>query len=374
VDEGAARHLRDGNRPATGPVAGPGPRPGGGWREEVAFLRRTLIVAGVVVLLLFLWTIRGALLLAFAAVLVAVLIRAVADPLRDRLRLSPGIAVPVACLLIGVPLALALILVGAEMQAQLLLLLENLPEAAAALEREFGIRIPVPGTDGPPAPSDASAVGAVARQAASVALVAVDSLAALAIVVAGGIYFAADPGLYRRGIARLLPRAQQQRARDALDATGRALRLWLLAQLTAMAVVGTLTGLGAWAIGLPAPLALGLFAGLVNIVPLIGPFIGALPGVLLAFNMGLEMLAWTLALYLVVQQIEGNVLLPLLGQRMVSIPSALLLFAVVAAGAALGLGGVLLAAPLTVLVVVLVGKLYVRETLGQRVAVPGEEE
>jgi predicted PurR-regulated permease PerM len=372
VDEGTARHLRDGHHPATGPAPGAGP--GGGWREEVAFLRRTLIVAGVVVLLLFLWTIRGALLLAFAAVLVAVLIRAVADPLRDRLRLSPRIAVPVACLLIGVPLALALILVGAEMQSQVLLLLENLPEAAAALEREFGIRIPVPGGDGPPAPSDASAVGAVARQAASVALVAVDSLAALAIVVAGGIYFAADPGLYRRGIARLLPRAQQQRARDALDATGRALRLWLLAQLTAMAVVGTLTGLGAWAIGLPAPLALGLFAGLVDIVPLIGPFIGALPGVLLAFNMGWEMLAWTLALYLLVQQIEGNVLLPLLGQRMVSIPSALLLFAVVAAGAALGLGGVLLAAPLTVLVVVLVGKLYVRETLGQRVAVPGEEE
>jgi predicted PurR-regulated permease PerM len=368
VDEVEARIRQEGRGPA------PEAPPGGGWRGEVAFLRRTLIVAGVVILLLFLWTVRGALLLAFAAVLVAVLVRAVADPLRDRLGLPPRLALPVACLLVAAPLVLTLVLVGTEMQAQVLLLLENLPEAADAIEREFGIRIPVPGANAPAGAADASAVGAVARQAASAALLAVDALAALVIVVAGGIYFAAEPRLYRRGIARLLPRAQQARARDALDATGRALRLWLLAQLAAMTAVGTLTGLGAWAIGLPAPLALGLFAGLVDIVPLVGPFIGALPGILLAFNMGWEMLAWAVALYILVQQIEGNILTPMLGERMVSIPSALLLFAVVAAGAALGLGGVLLAAPVTVVVVVLVGKLYVRETLGQPVAVPGEEE
>lgn len=351
-----------------------GPRPAEGWRSEVAFLRRTLIVAGVIVLLLFLWTVRGALLLAFAAVLVAVLIRAVADPLRDRLQVPKRLSVLVACLLIGVPLVAIMLLIGNEMRDQAFLLLENLPDAAAALESQFGIRIPVPGRAAPGAAPDATAVGEVARQAASAALLAVDALAALVIVVVGGVYFAAEPRVYRTGVAKLLPRAQQERGREALDASGRALRLWLMAQLLSMAAVGTLTGLGAWAIGLPAPLALGLFAGLADVVPLVGPFIGAVPGLLLAFNMGWEMLAWTVLLYLVVQQLEGNVLMPILGERMVSIPSALLLFAVVAAGAALGFGGVLLAAPLTVVAVVLVGKLYVRETLGQRVEVPGEKE
>jgi predicted PurR-regulated permease PerM len=174
-------------------------------------------------------------------------------------------------------------------------------------------------------------------------------------------------------MARLMPRAQQARAEEALAASGRALRLWLKAQLLAMVVVGTLTGLGAWAIGLPAPLVLGLLAGLADIVPLVGPFIGAAPAVLLALNHGWETMAWTLALYIAVQQIEGNLLTPLLGERMMSIPPALLLFSVVAAGAALGVGGVLLAAPLTVVAVVLVGKLYVRETLGKPVEVPGED-
>lgn len=369
--------VEPGSRPE-GRAPAPGSGPAQGWRREVAFLRRTLIVAGVAVLLLFLWSIRGALLLAFAAVLVAVLIRAVADPLHEHLRVPRQISVLLACLLIGLPLAAVLMLVGSEMRAQVLQLLENLPEAAAALEREFGLRIPVPGRteagDAADRAADASAVGEVARQAASAALVAVDALAALVLMVAGGVYFAAEPDLYRRGLARLLPHAQQERGQEALDATGRALKRWLLAQLVAMTAVGTMTGLGAWAIGLPAPLALGLFAGLVDIVPLVGPFIGALPGLLLAFNMGWEMLAWTAALYLLVQQVEGNILTPLLGERMVSIPSALLLFAVVAAGAALGVGGVLLAAPLTVVVVVLVSKLYVRETLGRRVEVPGEEE
>jgi predicted PurR-regulated permease PerM len=349
--------------------AGPGD---GGWRGEIAFLRRTLIVVGVGVLLLFAWSIRHALLLAFAAMLVAVLLRMVADPLRDRVGLSGSWAVAAACLLVGGPLLAALLLVGNEVRAQFYELLAQLPDAADALERVFGLQIPMPGEPEAERLADAATVGAVAAQLASFAITAVEAVAALVIVMVGGIYFAANPGLYRRGVARLVPRAQQARVEEALAASGRALRLWLKAQLMAMAVVGTLTGLGAWAIGLPAPLALGLLAGLADIVPLVGPFIGAAPGVLLALNQGWETLAWTVALYLLIQQVEGNLLTPILGERMVSIPPALLLFSVVAGGAALGVAGVLLAAPLTVVCVVLVGKLYVQETLGRDVDIPGE--
>lgn len=350
------------------PDAGGG---GGGWRAEVAFLRRVLIVAGVVAILLLAWTVRGALLLIFAAALVAVLLRALADLLEHRLRIPPGWSVAASVLLTIGPVALALALVGNELRAQAALLIDQLPEAADTLERVFGLSLPVPGEPEPEG-ADASAVGRVALQAASYALVALDAVAALVIVVVGGIYLAGDPATYRRGLARLLPRSQQARVDEALSASGNALRLWLKAQLLAMVVVGLLTGLGAWAIGLPAPLALGLFAALSNVVPLVGPFIGAVPGVLLAMNQGWDTLLWTLALYTLIQQVEGNLLMPLIGQRMVHIPPALLLFAVVAAGALLGLGGVLLAAPLTVVAVVLVGKLYVRETLGKQVEVPGE--
>ncbi|WP_372622269.1 AI-2E family transporter [Falsiroseomonas sp.] len=350
----------------------PGPAEGG-WRGEVAFLRRTLIVAGVVILLLLAWTVRHALLMGFAALLVAVLLRMLADPLRERLGVPGGWSVAAACLVVALPIALALWLAGSEMREQLGLLLEQLPEAAETLEREFGLPIPGAGEADPGSLLDASVFGTVAGRIASFALATVDALAGLVIVVVGGIYFAGDPATYRRGLARLLPRAQQALGEEALAASGNALRLWLTGQLMAMAVVGTLTGLGTWAIGLPAPLALGLLAGLANIVPLLGAFIGAVPGVLLAINLGWETLAWTVALYLAVQQLEGNVLTPMVGERMVSIPPGLLLISLVAAGAALGIGGVLLAAPLTVVMVVLVSKLYVQETLGKPVEVPGEK-
>jgi predicted PurR-regulated permease PerM len=349
-------------------------RPEPRWRDDVTFLRKVLIVLAVAALALLIWTVRDALLLAFAAVLVAVLLRAVANLLVSRLHLPRRWSVPAACVALGIPVLLMLLLVGNEVRSQAQTLIENLPRAAETLQDRFGIRIPVPGNAAEGAAPEASAVGNMARQAASAAMIAADALGALVIAVIGGIFIAGAPDTYRRGLTRLLPRSQQARVEDALESSGKALRLWLKAQLAVMAVVGVLTGLGAWAIGLPAPLALGIFAALADIVPLVGPFIGALPGLLLAFNLGWDTVLWTAAMYLVVQQLEGNVLSPMLGERMVDIPPALLLFSVVAAGSVLGIGGVLLAAPLTVLCVVLVGKLYVRDTLGRQVEVPGEKE
>ena len=154
--------------------------PEGGWRGEVAFVRRTLIVVAIVALALVAWTAREALLLAFAAVIVAVLIRSVAALFRHYLRIPEGWSVAAACAALGIPLVMIVVLVGSEMQTQVSTLLTRLPDAVGAIERRFDIEIPLlgdsPRPGGPPADSsaDASAVGAVARQAASAAVVAVE--------------------------------------------------------------------------------------------------------------------------------------------------------------------------------------------------------
>ncbi len=353
---------------------------GAGWRSEVVFLRRVLITLAVLALALLLWTARDALLLVFAAVLVAVLLVTAARPLRRYLGLSRGWALLLAGGLIAAVVLLVLLLVGSEIQSQIGILGARLPEAVDAFERRFGVEVPVLGEGGAPpaevrgaAQQAASLASDLARQAASTGAMLLSALSALVLAVVGGCYLAADPGIYRRGLVKLLPISQQQRVGAALVASGRALRLWLRAQLIGMVMVGLLVGLGAWAIGLPAPLALGLVAALAEFVPLIGPVAAAVPGLLLALGQGTETVLWTLALYTLVQQIESNMLMPVLGEKMVQVPPALLLFAVVAAGAVLGLGGVLLAAPLTVVGFVLVSKLYVRETLGEEAVVPGEK-
>lgn len=360
-----------------------------GVAAEAAFLRRVLIVAAVVALALLLWAVRGALLLLFGAVVVAVLLVAAARPFRDRLGLPHGAALAAGGASVLAVLALATWLVGSQVRAQVTELAQRLPDAARSLESRFGIDLPdLSRKEGQDAAVEAasraaggggdampglSEIGSAVGRIAAFGAVVLDALSALLLAVVGAVYLAADPGGHRRGAVALLPRAQQRRAEEFLEAAGNALNGWLLATLASMAAVGLMVGLGAWALGLPAALALGLFAALAEIVPVVGPIIGAVPVLLLAMGAGLGTFAWTAVLLLAVQQVESNLLQPLLQKRMADVPPVLLLLSVVAVGTVFGVGGLVLAAPITVVAFVAVQKLYVRETLGNPAEVPGEE-
>ncbi len=122
---------------------------------------------------------------------------------------------------------------------------------------------------------------------------------------------------YRRGFAMLFPPDQHARVFDALDATGLVLRHWLAGQFATMTLVGVLSGLVYWWIGLPSPVALGAIAGVTNFVPFVGPFLSAIPPLLLALSINGETVAWTLAAVIVIQQFEGNIATPLIQRRAV---------------------------------------------------------
>lgn len=356
---------------------------------EVAFLRRVLLVAAVAALALLLWAVRGALLLLFGSVVIAVLLLAAARPFRDRLGLPHGVALALGGGTILGALALATWLVGSQVQAQVAVLGQRLPDAARSLERRFNIDLPdLSQKEGQAAAAKAasraaesgggttagiSELGDAVGRIAAFGAVVLDALSALLLAVVGGVYLAVDPASQRRGILALLPKSQHGRAEDFLETCGRALNGWLLATLVAMAAVGTLVGLGAWALGLPAPLALGLFAALTEVVPVVGPVLGAVPALLLAVGAGGGTFLWTVLLYVAVQQVESNLLQPVLQRRMADVPPVLLLLSVVAVGTVLGFGGLVLAAPITVVAFVAVQKLYVRQTLGNPAQVPGEE-
>ena len=332
--------------------------------DEIRFLRRVLIVAGVVALLLFLWAARAILLVGFGAVLVALLLDSAAGLLCGRFNLSRRWALLASGLGIAALLALAFWLVGASVSAQLGQLGEALPQAAAALERRFGIEIPA---------GAAAVPDGMLGHVAGLGRGLLDATAALLLAVVGGSFLVSDPARYRAGFVKLFPRDQAARAEDMLDTLGNALRRWLLAALVAMAIVGVAAGLACWAIGLPAPLALGLFAGLAQFVPVVGALLGAVPALLLAMSVGGSALLWTAVAFLVIQQVESNMITPIVEERLVNIPAFVLLLGIMAAGAVFGPAGLALAAPLTVVAYVAVQKLYVRETLGRSVEVAGEE-
>ncbi len=208
------------------------------------------------------------------------------------------------------------------------------------------------------------------RNVGSLAAAAFGALGALLLVVVAGIYIAAQPRTYRSGLLQLIPPHSRDAGRAAVAASGRALRLWLRAQLVGMLAIGALTTLGLWAIGMPSALALGLLAGLAEFVPIVGPLVAAVPALLIALSLGSDMLLWTLGLYLLIQQIEGNVVMPIVTRHAVELQPALALFSVVALGILFGPLGVLFGAPLAVVLFVLVRELYLKRTLGRPAAAP----
>jgi predicted PurR-regulated permease PerM len=339
-----------------------------------AFARRVVVVIGLVALAWLLWRAVDVLLLLLGAVVVAVLLRALADPVARFTPLNGRWAVAAVGVAIVLVLLLAGWLIGAEVRSQVSDLVDRLPTAWRLLQQRLGV-----GDLGQwlaeQARANIPSAGSVVTSLVGVTTTLGSILANLVLVVIGGAFLAGEPKLYRRGLVELVPgEGTRARVGDTLDACGEALRLWLLGQLVSMTVVGVLTGVGLWLIGVPAPLALALLAFLAEFVPLVGPIVAAIPALLLALTQGWTTTLWVLLLYLAVQQVESNMLTPLVQQKAVDLPPALTLFGVVALGVVLGPLGLILGAPLLVVAMVATKKLWVRETLGEPTRVPGEEQ
>jgi predicted PurR-regulated permease PerM len=191
--------------------------------------------------------------------------------------------------------------------------------------------------------------------------VGVQVIGELVVVLVAGVYFAAQPRLYRDGLLRLAPPSWRQRLTGAVDACAASLRKWLLGAGVAMLAMGLLTTFGTALLGLPAPVALGLLSGVAEFVPIVGAAVAAVPGLLLAATLGPMTVVWTLVFYIAVHQFEGQLLIPLIQRRVVAVPPALTLFSVVGFGVLFGVSGVVFATPLAVVVLVLIRRLYLGE-------------
>lgn len=331
--------------------------------DLLPYLRRLIVTIVVVALALLLWELRAVLLLAFAAILVSVALLAPTYLIRRLTGMGHRWALVLSGLLIVLIFGFVIWMAWPSFQEQLTRLVTRLTESLDQLEELFGFTLPEAAQE--IANAISGAIDQIWSTLVTLAGGLVNVLATLALVIFSGVYLAIDPGLYRRGLVLMFPRGWHENIGQGLDKTGRALRLWLQAQLLTMLIVGLLTGIGAAIIGLPAPLALGLIAGLTEFVPIIGPFIGAIPGVLVAVGIDGTTLIWAIVLYIGVQQLEANLITPVLQKRIVSIPPVLLLLSFVALGGVFGVLGVVVAAPLAIAIFVLVREFYVGQLLSE---------
>ena len=335
------------------------------------FVRRVLIVIVLAGLAYFLFSISRVLMLVFCATLIGVLLHALAVLLARYTPVPRSWALSVSVTLVAALVLGAVILFGAQVQGQVAEFLQQLPAATNAIGERFGVSN---ATEEVQKAISTTTDNNMMSRVAGFGYTAVGVLADLFLVMVAAVYFAADPALYRIGAIKMFPVSQHEKIQSAFEASARALRLWAAGQLVTMAIVGTLAGLAYMFIGLPSPLALGLLAGVTNFIPYLGPIFGAVPPLIFAMTMDTSTVVWTLGAVIAIQQMEGNVITPIIQRHAVAMPPALGLFAILVFGLMFGVLGVFLAIPLTVALMVLVKMLWIRETLGEETALPGEDE
>lgn len=336
------------------------PAPGPRDSLERRVFRATAVVIATGAAAYVLWVLVDLLLLLFACSLVSLILLTITNAVRRRTGLPFWVALTLSVLTVLGVLVGAFTFFGTTIQSQFAILAQQLPAAwtdvqnmlrtspvgAAILERAQGL-----------APDGQALVNAVTTALAAVG----GAVSGLVIVLVGGLYLAAQPQLYQGGLLRLVPTASRTKVAETLDAITVSLRNWLKGQALGMLFVGVATGIGLWLVGVPAAWAIGLVAGLAEFVPYLGILVAGIPAVILGFGQGTDTGLWTIVVLIAVQQIQGNLVMPLLQNRMVDLPPAITIFGIIAAGILFGVAGVLLATPLTIVVLVLVRRLYLGE-------------
>ena len=338
--------------------AKPGPAVRDNFERRV--FRATAIVLATVAAAYVLWLLVDLLLLLFACALVSLILLTITNAVRRRTGLPFGVALGLSTLALLLLIVGAFVFFGATLQGEFAELATRLPTAwanvqarlrgssigAAILERAQGL-----------APSGQALVNTVTTALAAVG----GALSGLAIVLVGGLYLAAQPTLYAGGLLRMIPARTRAPVAETLDAVTMSLRNWLKGQALGMLFVGIATGLGLWLVGVPAAWAIGLVAGLAEFVPYLGIIVAGVPAVVLGFGQGTDTGLWTIGVLIAVQQVQGSLVMPLLQNRMVDLPPAITIFGIIAAGILFGAAGVLLATPLTIVVLVVVRRWYLGE-------------
>ncbi len=161
-----------------------------------------------------------------------------------------------------------------------------------------------------------------------------------------GIFLAADLKGYRRMIVRLAEPRRRPRAMRAVKVGLETLRWWLIGQFITMAIIAVSVWLALWLLEVPGAVLLGVQAGLVNFIPYLGPLLALAPILLSALPVGVDVMLWSAAAFLVIQTLEGYVLSPLIQRRAVDLPPVVTLAGLVAFGALFGAAGVAVATPM----------------------------
>jgi len=326
-------------------VSGPMDIRDDGVRDEI---KRAAVWIGMVAVVALAVLLAQPLLVIFGGVVFAGMIEG-GQRLLGRVLPLPRLARIAVLLLLTVAFGVWLVMFAGNQIAQQALLLPTIIEAQGlrllAWGNEHGIKVQL---------SDANKVagellGGIGQLTSAVGGIVGGFTTALLIVILG-IYFALEPDLYQRGLAWMLPGGSREHWHGTTHRMGKVMRMLLFGRIVGMVVEGFCTWLLLAAYGVPMAGLLGLLTGLLAFLPNIGAPISGVLMILVGFSGGANMGYYCIMVYVVVQTVDGNIIVPMVAKKTADLAPALVLGAQLIFGVLFGVLGLMLADPLVAMI------------------------
>jgi predicted PurR-regulated permease PerM len=324
------------------------------------------------------------LVLVFLALLLASGVEPLIDRVRTRSRLGRGATLLLlyAAIFTGIALIALLVVPSAvgqfsDLGARISPLLESARTWAGSVE-PHALSVSLVGlvdtVQGVLVPTGAAAPGAdqLIALGLTFAEVVISTIAVLTMIY----FWLVERARLQRFFLALLPADKRAGAREAWNEMEDQLGAWVRGQLILMGSVGVATTVAYFLIGLEGALVLGLIAALAEAIPLVGPALGAVPALIVAALTGrIEIVILDAVVYVNIQIVEGNILVPVVMRNTIGVPPFLVVVSILAGAAIAGIAGALLSVPLTAALLVVVERLQARrETVPLSPAQPATGE
>lgn len=318
--------------------------------------RLLIEVALAIVAFLFIWFQLDLLLLAFAGILVAVVLRAITNWIERHTRLNGAFAYAATLFFIGAFLVGIGVLLAPHVIAQISEVANSMPSSIRRLE----------------APLEGSSWGrqllaqvhrllhgsSLSSGISQIAAALSSGVTDFVVVIVIGFFAALSPRGYREGALLLLPESDRAKARRIASDLQHQLKWWLLGQMVPMIALGVASGIGLSLLGVHLPWTLGLLTGVAVFLPYAGTILAGIPSVLMGLQRGPHTALYVLILYTFLHVAEGYILTPFVQRRAVRLPPVLTILAQYFLWSVAGILGLALAAPLAGAGIVLVKELY----------------
>lgn len=193
-----------------------------------------------------------------------------------------------------------------------------------------------------------------------------DTVLSILIVLFLSIYLVANPRMHQEGVIRLFPLGYRHRVREIFARLDLVLRGWLRVTVISMALVGIATWVGLALLGIQQAAALGVLTGLLSFIPNFGTIIALIPSLAVGIVQVPDSWGWVFVIIYGVSFIQSQIIVPLLVSGSIRLPPVLVLLGQIIAGAFFGFLGLMLAVPLTAILMVLVQEVYIKDMLGDK--------